>query len=532
MKNKKILSLVWLLIWVLELAALGFTVATVWRMNLLPDLYLMLLIVAVVAVWAVTGLLLIAGRDPEKGKIRRGIGGLLALVVVIGCAVLTTVATDLYETMHNIVDDHTDDGVYRGVYIRVEDPAEELKDTKGYVFAKVTGYDTANTGAVLVSIERTLGDKITVEEFKSPTAMVDALLDGSVDAIVLNPAYVSLLEDNASYKDFSAKTKLLCQVEVLEEDIPKDTQPSVTDPGDTEPTDDPEMTAPPTMPTVTMPTIAEPKDITNTPFVIYVSGRDTKSVQIRDGRSDVNILVVINPETKQVLLINTPRDYYIPNPAGNGKLDKLTHCGNDGIANSMQALSDLYGVPINYYAQINFVGFETFIDAIGGVTVYSEYSYTAMDSWIEKGENHLNGHEALCFARERYNVPGGDVTRGRHQMKVIKAVIQKVTSSDALIKGYSDILASLSGMFRTNLSVEEMTQLVQMQLTDMASWEISSYSVQGRGSGVMAYTYSMPGEQLWVMPPDYDTVASASLLIEKVVIGDALTAEDLAGPTN
>ena len=360
--------------------------------------------------------------------------------------------------------------------------------------------------------------------------MVDALYGGSVDAIILNSSYVTILEEDTVHTDFSQRTKLLCQVEILEEDIPKTTDP--TDPAGPGATDDPELTAPPTMPTVTIPSIAEPEDITNTPFVVYVSGSDTRSSKIGDGRSDVNILVVVNPETKQVLLLNTPRDYYIPNPAGNGRLDKLTHCGNDGVANSMQALSDLYGVPINYYANINFSGFETFIDAIGGVTVYSDYSFTAVDTWIEKGENHLNGHAALCFARERYKVPGGDNTRGEHQMKVIKAVIQKMTSSTALITGYSDILDSLSGMFRMNLTVEEISQLVKMQLGDMASWDISSYAVTGRnnGVGIMAYTYSAPGQELWVLPPDYDTVEHASMLIEKIVSGGILTSEDLAGP--
>lgn len=527
MKTNKLLRMVQLLIWLLELAALAFTVATVWRLDMLPGQYLTILVIAAVAVWGLTGLLMLPGKNPQSGKIRRCIAGVLALLMVIGCAVLTTVVSDLYETMHQIVDDPTDNGVYRGVYLRADDAAQALTDTKNYTFAKVTNYDKANTGAAIVSIERTVGGKITVEEFSSVSKMVDALLDGSVDAIILNSSYVAMLEENATYADFSQKTKLLCQVEILEADIPKDTEPTGT-----KPTDDPELTVPPTMPTVTMPTIAEPKDITETPFVLYVSGSDSRAWQIQDSRSDVNILVVVNPETKQILLINTPRDYYIPNPAGGGALDKLTHCGWDGLSNTMQALGDLYGVPVQYYAQINFFGFETFIDVIGGVTVYSDYTYTAIDTPIYRGENYLNGYEALCFARERYNVPGGDATRGKHQMKVIKAVIEKMTSSTTLITAYGDILDTLSGMFRTNMSVDEMSQLVKMQLGDMASWEISTYGVKGRGdgSGVMAYTYSAPDEPLWVLPPDYEAVAHASKLIEKVVSGGVLTEEDLEGP--
>ena len=530
MKRSKIQNLLYLLIWFLELASLAFAGVTVWRMDMLPDQYLLILLAAAVAVWALTGLLLLPSRKQGGGKFRRGFACVLALLVVILCAVLTTVASDVYEAMHQIVDDPSDDAVTRGVYVRADDPAQTLADAGDYTFAKVTGYDVDYTGAAIVSIERTVGATIRVEEFTSVPEMVDALLAGDVDAIILNSAYVTILEEDTVHTDFSQKTRVLCQVEVLEEDIPKNTDPE--DPTEPDVTEDPELTAPPTMPTVTIPTMDEPKDITNTPFVIYVSGSDSRSSQIRDSRSDVNILVVVNPETKQILMINTPRDYYIPNPAGNGKLDKLTHCGNDGIANSMQALSDLYGVPIKYYAHINFSGFETFIDAIGGVTVYSDYGFTAVDTFIYKGENYLDGHGALCFARERKNVPGGDNTRGKHQMKVIKAVIQKMTTSTALITGYSDILDSLGGMFRMNLSVEELSQLVKMQLSDMATWEIHSYAVKGAGDGGgrYAYTYSAPGQELWVQPPDYDTVEHATMLIEKVVSGGYLTEEDLAGP--
>lgn len=526
MKNAKLQNILYLAIWFLELAALAFSIATVWRMDMLPNQYLMLLVAAGLLVWSLSGLLLfLPSRKSGGGKIRRGFACVLILLVVLVCAVLTTVATDLYQAMHQIVDDPSDDAITRSIYVRADDPAQTLEDARDYTFAVVESYDTAYAQQVIEYVQKTVGKEVAVESFSSVPAMVDALYDGSVDAIILNSAYVTILEEDTQHTDFSQRTKVLCQVEVQEVEIPVTTNP------DPDATKDPDVPTQPSMPEITLPSIAEPKDITNTPFVVYVSGSDSRASQISDGRSDVNILVVVNPETKQVLLVNTPRDYYIPNPAGGGRLDKLTHCGNDGVANSMKSLSDLYGVPISYYANINFSGFEAFIDAIGGVTVYSDYSFTAGSKWIEKGENYLNGAQALDFARERHNVPGGDNTRGENQMKVIKAVIQKMTSSTALITGYADILDSLGGMFRMNLSVEEISQLVKMQLGDMASWNISSYAVQGRGNGGMERTYSVPWEDLWVMYPDYDTVEHAASLIEKVVSGGTLTEADLAGPT-
>lgn len=526
MKKSKVTNFLYLLMWLLELAALGFSVATVWRLDMLPDQYILLLVAAALLLWSLSGLLLfLPSRKRGDGKIRRGFGCVFVLLIVLVCAVLTSVVMDLYETMHNIVDDPTGKTLTRGVYVLAEDPAQTLTDAKDYTFARVDGYDSTYTSGAIATIQKSVGQEITVRDFNSVPEMVDALYDGTVDAIILNSAYVTILEENTGHTDFSQRTRLLCQVDVQKEDIPDTpdpTQGGAVDPGETIPT----------TPEITIPVIENPQDITNTPFVVYVSGSDSRSSQIQDGRSDVNILVVVNPETKQILMINTPRDYYIPNPAGGGRLDKLTHCGNDGISNSMQALSDLYNVPISYYANINFAGFETFIDAIGGVTVYSDYSFSALGTWIEKGENTLNGKQALNFARERYNAPGGDLTRGENQMKVVKAVIQKMTSGTTLISRYAEILDSLSGMFRMNLKVEEISQLVKMQLNDMASWTISSYTVQGlnNNAGQYAYTYSTPGMELWVLPPDYDTVAHASGLIEKIVSGETLTDADLAGP--
>lgn len=532
MKKTKLQSIIYLVIWFLELAALAFSVATVWRMDMLPNQYLVILVAAAMLLWSLTGLLLFLPSGKRGGgKIRRGFACVLVLLVVLVCAGLVTVAMDLYETLHQMVDDPTNDTITRGIYVRVDDPAQSLEDTRDYTFAKVTGYDAAYTDQTIKSIESTLGSEITVEEYDSVPDMVDALYGGDVDAIILNSAYVTILEEDTAHTDFSQRTRVLCRIELQKEEIPVTKDPDIEP--DPDNTGDPNETEPPDIPSITLPSIEDPQDITNTPFVVYVSGNDSRGSHVQDGRSDVNILAVVNPETKQILLINTPRDYYIPNPAGGGRMDKLTHCGNDGIMNSIEAISDLYGIRIDYFAHLNFSGFEALIDAIGGVTVYSDVSFTASSTYyaFQKGENKLDGAAALAFARERYHLPGGDNARGQNQMKVIKAVIEKMTTSTALITGYADILDSLGGMFRMNLTVEEITQLVKMQLDDMASWTISSYAAQGRGDGGMERTYSVPWEDLWVMYPDYDTVEHASMLIQKVVSGETLTEADLAGPT-
>ncbi len=267
--------------------------------------------------------------------------------------------------------------------------------------------------------------------------------------------------------------------------------------------------------------VSKDVDVVDEPFTVYLSGSDTRNDELGEaGRSDVNILMVINPKTKQILLLNTPRDYYVYNPA-QGMNDKLTHCGNDGIENSMAALKELYGIDIDYYGQINFSGFEKLIDELGGIDIEIPESFTSWndDSYtFSAGMQHLNGYEALLFARERYAFSGGDNTRGSNQMQVIEAVIDKVThdSTDVLFN-YGGVMDSLEGMFKTSLLNGDIAKLVKMQLGDMSEWNIQSFAVVGTGA-----SRSTSGGNAYVMIPDDDSVNQAKAMINTVVSGGVL----------
>ena len=258
-------------------------------------------------------------------------------------------------------------------------------------------------------------------------------------------------------------------------------------------------------------------------FAVYLSGSDTRGSKLTKSRSDVNIIAVVSPETKQLLLVNTPRDYYVSNPAGNGAKDKLAHCGLYGTDNSQQALANLYNIPIAYAAQINFKGFETLIDALGGVTVVSDTAFTTTDGGytIQKGENVLDGKKALAFARERSHLAGGDVSRGKNQMQLITALIRQASPTN-LIANYREILDSLEGMFVTNMPLRTITTLVTTQLTDFNQWELFSYSVTGRDGN--DYNYSS-GSSAYVMYPDADSVSHASALMQQLLRDEAITQE-------
>lgn len=522
MKKPNIWNILFAVLWCLQLAVEVLLLYTVARLNMLPDQYLFFIGGALLVLWVLMGLLLLPGKG-GRGGFRRSIAVVMILVICLGCAAVSNVVTDVYNTMNNVVDKpgETEDAAKRSVYVMADDPAQTIQDAKGYVFAVVENFDTANVQQVLDAIQKVHGAEPKTQAYVSISAMVDALYAGEVNAIIVSEANLMILEAEDDYVDFHSKAKLLYEVEIEERQDPQPTDP--TDPSD--PTD-PGLIEPSTEPNITVPSIEKPQDITNTSFLVYIGGSDTRSSYLTKSRNDVNILAVVNPETKQVLLINTPRDYYVKNPAGNNNRDKLTHCGIYGVQNSAQALANLYGDRVDYYAQINFTGFETFIDAIDGVTVYSDVAFrTNSGVYISKGENHLNGEEALAFARERYALSGGDTSRGENQMKVVRAVIQKLTSGTTIITRYADILSSLEGMFTTNMSMEEMSQLVKMQLSDMASWNIMTYSVGGYGD--MEITYSAPGQELYVMWPDSDDVAHATELIDRLISGEILTQEDL-----
>ena len=269
---------------------------------------------------------------------------------------------------------------------------------------------------------------------------------------------------------------------------------------------------------------AEANKITKEPFVLYLSGVDTRGDLTEKARSDVNIIAAVNPVTKQVVLINTPRDYYV-DLAGTNSKDKLTHAGLYGVQTSMDTLGNLYGVDVQHYIRINFAGFINIVDALGGVDVYSDQAFTSVGSpgyydptTFAEGWNHLDGKAALAFARERHAFKTGDIQRGINQMKVIDAMANKL-KSPALLMGFSKLMDAAADCFVTSLSQEQISALVRMQLGDLANWDIQSYTVTGSGAK-SSKCYSAKGQSLYVMKPDENSVNEAKALIAAVLGGE------------
>lgn len=462
--------------------------------GMLSNLYLIILMVVLIVLNAVGVIVQLPLRRNKAGKLIMGIVSLLLSgVMLYGVVAVNSVQSALSKIVGKMTETEITE-----VRVMNDNPATSMGDTKGYTFGYISDADTKNTQNILDEISKSFGT-IKSKEYSSMTALADALYDDEVDAILINQGYVDLLTEKDGYTDFRDQTRVLYTYTTTHEVDP----------------------------------IVPNTSITKEPFVVYCSGIDARVDDISaKSRSDVNILAVVNPTTKQILLVNTPRDYYLP-LARNGELDKLTHAGLYGIDESMKVLANLYGVQADYYVRVNFAGLVKIVDALGGVDIESDANFTCVPMEtpdgngdytyqkysFTKGINHVNGSQALAFARERKAFADGDNRRGQHQMTVIKAIVNKACSSAVLTK-YQELLKAASDAFITNMPYADISSLVQMQLGDMADWNITTYAVSGEGS--TEYCYAL-GDKAWVMIKDSSKVNTAKNMIQQVINGEVPT---------
>lgn len=259
--------------------------------------------------------------------------------------------------------------------------------------------------------------------------------------------------------------------------------------------------------------IAKKVDITKDTFSIYVSGIDTYGAVSSVSRSDVNMVITVNPNTNKILITSIPRDYYV-NLSGKDGKDKLTHAGIYGVETSVHTIEDLLDTKINYYIKVNFSSLIKVVDALDGVKVYSKYSFTSLDGYkYQEGYNNVNGEKALSFVRERKAFNGGDRVRVENQAAMIKALVDKAMNPSIIAK-YNNLLKTLDKLFVTNLNMEEITGFIKKQIDDLKPWEIESISLDGKDG--YEYTYSYKGSKLYVMIPDNETIINAHNKIEEM----------------
>ena len=451
----------------------GFLLFLIFRHNILAFRYLNVITAAVVILVALVSLLLIIYRKAEKFTIF-----FLTLAILMSSVSFFALQQFVGFTSH--INSTSNYSEYSMSVVVLKD-SEVHNVTQLDSVTGPTDTDNENIQKLIADIKTSQSKELTVEQSTSYLAAYKSLVSGEAKAIVLNSVFENIIE--SEYPDYASKIRKIYTKNITKE-------------------------------------VAAPKVSKNKSFNVYVSGIDTYGPISSVSRSDVNILMTVNQDSKKILLTTTPRDSYVPiADGGNNQKDKLTHAGIYGVDSSIHTLENLYGVDINYYVRLNFTSVLKFIDLLGGVDVYNDQEFTSRHGKFHfpVGNVHLDSEQALGFVRERYSLADGDRDRGRNQQKVIVAIIQKLTSTEAL-KNYSDIIQGLQDSLQTNMPIETMIDLINTQLESGGSYKVNSQDLKGTGRMGLP-SYAMPDSNLYMMEIDDSSLATAKSAIQDVMEG-------------
>ena len=459
-----------IIIWIVSIIFMIVLGYFIYSANVLPLKYFLAIVIVFVVFLSIHGIFILN----KKTRI-----WLLIVLNIIAFAFMSVEAFAIIKINETItflrenLGSHFETNIYN-IVVNKESSYNSIEDIKDKTIKTVHDIEDMS------EVERKLQEKVSMNvEYEEN--IVDLLLDVATDKeliILVNSGnYDAMIQND---EDYEGKVKVLDTISIV-------TEVEVDESG---------------------------LDVTKDPFVVYLSGIDTRSNSLpARSLSDVNIIMAVNPKTKNILMIHVPRDYYVQLHGTTGYKDKLTHSGTlGGIEMSMATIEDLFEIEIPYYARVNFNAVVNLVDAIGGINIYSDVNYS-FTCWTDRsckfnpGLNYVGGKCALAFARERHVYDTGDRHRGENQEQVIELVIDKATSSSTIINNYSNILTALDGTFETNLTMDDITNLVKMQIDNMSPWHIESYNVDGTGASLPTYSY--PNQNLYVMNPNMETVTEA-----------------------
>ncbi|OLU45770.1 LCP family protein [Faecalibaculum rodentium] len=455
-----------------------------YKLSLLPAAILAGIIITVLLMWILSAICLI---KEDLHLAWRIVGGLLAVCLALASAGGMYYANTGNKALEELSDQEGKSIV--AVYVLNNHVIEDVKGLEGRKIGVLKTMNAQGTDVCLEELKKA-GVNITTEEFDSSYRMTQALKGQAIDGMILDQGYLDTLLEMPGMENLDEEIVPVVQYYY---DAPKTNT-------------------------------AETVDTAMEPFTVYISGIDTRENKLlRNSRSDVNLLATVNPESHEILLVSIPRDYYVETVCEpdigcmNGAMDKLTHTGLHGPETTEMTLEKLFNVNINYNVRVNFSSLVNVVDELGGVQVYNPEAFTSVSGpTFQQGDITLNGQQALAFVRERYAFTDGDRARGRNQMRVLTAIINKMMSPK-ILTNFSGIMNSLSSSFETNMSEKDIKALVQAQLSDPAKWTIYSYSVTG--SGGTDYAAEL-GDNAYVMYPDQATVDNAKADIKAVLSGE------------
>lgn len=373
--------------------------------------------------------------------------------------------------------------------------SDNILDYADKTFITQSQFDKTNTDNAISQIEAVLEATPNVTSKDTVYDAIKAFYNGEGEVLVLNDAFVSALKTIKAFKNFDNDTVVLSSLKFGEEEVQKEPEP-VSD---------------------------------QHPFAVYVAGNDTRASGLTTvGRTDVDMIMVVNPTSRQILLVSIPRDYYIENPGLSDGMDKLTHLGNQGIRNTLDGINRKFNLNLTDYLCTNFTHFEALVDALGGVTINNPYAFDGENSGdyhFDAGEITLNGEQALAYSRERYSLSNGDYGRNEHQGIIMQAILEKV-QQNAAAGDKAGVLAALSANFLTNVNINDLYNLYTSSGDVAQPWQYIRYHLGG--TGTMAGTVSMGmNRMLYVCQPFESQVQFTTDLVNRMLNGETISEDPL-----
>lgn len=456
------------------------------KINVLPTKLLFLITIIFVLLDAIFALLLCYYTRAVVSKI---ICVVIALVLIFGSCMGGYYISKTGSLLTNItnVTKHAKNTV--SVVVKQSSDIKNKSQLNGLSVGTLRTIGTQGSSKVLKELSKD-GIVMNQSEYDSLSAMLEAFYNGEVDSIIINESSRSQILDMKSYADFDNNTRVVYQTSYKVENTDKAN--AVT-------------------------------DITSKPFNVLISGSDTRGGFDENGRSDVIMVATINPKTSTILLTSVPRDFYVTTACDvadgcmQGALDKITHTGIHGTNTTKRTVEQLLGVEINYTFKVGFDTVTDLVDALGGVDVYVEPGYAVTNQYfsVHEGVNHLNGHDALEYARERYAYTEGDRQRTKNQQQVLMGIVNEATKPSVITK-YASIMDAMANTFSTTMSNEEISDLIKYQINNNPKWKMEQYMVDGTGDTLMCAEL---GDAASVMVPDQSTVKMAKDKINAVLAG-------------
>lgn len=453
-------------------------------LNVLPLKFLIPVIIILVILWGA-----IFYTQLKRYKKLPLIGKIISIVLCILLAVGNYYMIITNKAIETVTEETVYNYTYLDVVVLADDPAKDIKDAKDYTFGVQATYQPLNLKTAMDEIENEIGKTIATKDYETVMSQIDALYAKEVPVVIYNRNFKTTIE--SIHENFEEEVRIIKTITIKDAlDIRSGSK----------------------------------VDVTTEPFLFYISGNDEYGEVTFEGRSDVNMLVAVNPNTREILMITTPRDYYVILPeVSNGTRDKLTHAGVYGMQCQLDTLSNLYDHEIDYYCRVNFSSLIDIVDAIGGIDVYNEmeFEFDMSDGLIiPEGNVHLSGYEALCFCRERHSFEDGDAARARHQQAVIEAIINKLLSSTGFT-AYSQLIKTLERCCITNMPKDSISALVKKQLAEGGGWNI--HKVAAEGEAFLQPTFSMGSLPLYVIMPYKQSLTNIKTMIDQVYNGEVVT---------